>query len=81
MVSRVAIKLIDVYKIAISPLLPSSCRFDPTCSKYMRDAVELYGALPGIMIGIRRIFRCHPWNVGGFDPVPVKNGYSQKHSK
>ncbi|MQG21039.1 MAG: membrane protein insertion efficiency factor YidD [SAR202 cluster bacterium] len=78
MVSRITIKLIDVYKVAISPLLPSSCRFEPTCSMYMRDGIELHGALIGTIMGVRRILRCHPWSVGGFDPVPMKSRYSKK---
>ncbi|MCL0043127.1 membrane protein insertion efficiency factor YidD [Dehalococcoidia bacterium] len=78
MLSRIAIKIIDVYKVAISPLLPSSCRFEPTCSMYTRDAVELHGVLLGAIMGARRIFRCHPWSVGGFDPVPMKNRFSRK---
>lgn len=57
------------YKYAISPLLPSACRFHPTCSEYMTEAVERYGAARGVWLGIKRIARCHPLNRGGFDPV------------
>ena len=47
----------------------STCRFSPTCSQYTFDAVKKYGALKGILLGFRRIIRCHPWNKGGFDPL------------
>jgi putative membrane protein insertion efficiency factor len=57
------------YKRWISPLLPSACRYEPTCSEYMRQAVERYGVLRGVGKGIRRLLRCHPFHEGGFDPV------------
>lgn len=58
------------YKRFLSPLLPPMCRFEPTCSVYMMDAVKKYGALRGIWMGVRRLGRCHPFNPGGWDPVP-----------
>ena len=58
-----------MYKFALSPLLPSACRFYPTCSEYMRDAVEQYGAAKGVWKGLRRLLKCHPFHAGGFDPV------------
>jgi putative membrane protein insertion efficiency factor len=61
--------LLRFYKRWISPLLPSACRFEPTCSEYMRQAVERYGVLRGLGMGIRRLLRCHPFHEGGFDPV------------
>lgn len=57
------------YKRWISPLLPSACRFEPTCSEYMRQAVERYGVFRGVGMGIRRLLRCHPFHEGGYDPV------------
>jgi putative membrane protein insertion efficiency factor len=57
------------YKRWISPVLPSSCRFHPTCSEYMKEAVERYGVVKGVALGIRRLLRCHPFQAGGFDPV------------
>jgi uncharacterized protein len=59
-----------LYKRWISPALPSSCRFHPTCSEYAREAVARYGAVKGMWIGIRRLARCHPLCQGGIDPVP-----------
>ncbi|HLH39606.1 MAG TPA: membrane protein insertion efficiency factor YidD [Bryobacteraceae bacterium] len=57
------------YKRWISPMLPSACRYYPTCSQYMLQAVEKYGAARGICMGIMRLARCHPFHAGGFDPV------------
>jgi hypothetical protein len=57
------------YKLFISPLLPSACRFHPTCSEYMLDAVRKYGTARGVWLGLRRLSRCHPFHEGGFDPV------------
>ena len=65
----IAIGLIRVYKLVISPLLPSACRFHPTCSEYMKDAIEKHGVLKGVGMGLRRLSRCHPFHHGGFDPV------------
>jgi len=58
------------YKLLISPLLPSACRYRPTCSEYMMDAVEQHGVLRGVWIGLKRLARCHPFHDGGYDPVP-----------
>jgi hypothetical protein len=57
------------YKLAISPLLPSSCRFYPTCSEYMMQAVEKHGAGRGVWMGAKRLLRCRPFHAGGYDPV------------
>jgi len=62
-------KLLRVYKLALSPLLPSACRFSPTCSQYMAEAVHRYGAGRGVWLGLRRLLRCHPFQAGGLDPV------------
>jgi uncharacterized protein len=62
--------LLRGYKRFLSPLLPPMCRFEPTCSIYMMQAIEKYGALRGTWLGIRRLSRCHVFNPGGWDPVP-----------
>lgn len=61
---------IRFYQIAISPLLPSACRFTPTCSQYAVEALRRHGPLKGGWLAIRRICRCHPWGGSGYDPVP-----------
>ena len=66
----VALFLLRFYKRFISPLLPPMCRFEPTCSVYTMQAVEKYGVVRGVWLGIRRLSRCHPFNPGGWDPVP-----------
>ncbi|HVX67742.1 MAG TPA: membrane protein insertion efficiency factor YidD [Bryobacteraceae bacterium] len=65
----VVVGLLRAYKTFLSPLLPSACRFYPTCSEYMLQAVERYGAARGVWLGTRRLLRCHPFHEGGFDPV------------
>lgn len=77
---------IRAYQILIRPVLHalggpnSGCRYTPSCSHYFLEAVELHGALKGSYLGIRRIFRCHPWGGCGYDPVPQSKG-SQNHSQ
>jgi len=66
---RVLIGLLRGYKLVLSPLLPSACRYYPTCSVYMQEAIQKYGVLRGIWMGIKRIGRCHPFHEGGYDPV------------
>ncbi|HEV2181892.1 MAG TPA: membrane protein insertion efficiency factor YidD [Gemmatimonadaceae bacterium] len=66
----VLIFLVRGYQVALSPLLPSSCRFMPSCSAYAVEAIERHGALHGSWLTVRRLARCHPFCVGGYDPVP-----------
>lgn len=63
------ILILKGYKLLISPLLPSACRYYPTCSEYMLDAVAKHGAIKGIWMGLKRLGRCHPFHEGGYDPV------------
>ncbi|WP_189388599.1 membrane protein insertion efficiency factor YidD [Bacterioplanes sanyensis] len=62
--------LIRFYRVAISPLIPSRCRYYPTCSSYADEAVRRYGVVRGGSMAIKRILRCHPWASHGYDPVP-----------
>jgi putative membrane protein insertion efficiency factor len=66
----VLIGLVRLYQGAISPYFPNACRHTPTCSQYMVEAVQKYGATRGGWLGIKRIGRCHPWGTHGYDPVP-----------
>ena len=66
---RIIIRLIILYRKTISPLKKPTCRFIPTCSKYALESVEKYGAIKGAYLAMRRIFRCHPFNQGGYDPL------------
>lgn len=61
---------IRLYQMVVSPYLPTSCRYAPTCSNYSREAVQRYGAVKGSWMGIKRLARCHPLGSKGFDPVP-----------
>ena len=65
----ILVKSLRVYKVCLSPFLPSACRFQPTCSEYMREAIEKKGAVKGVWMGLRRLSRCHPLHRGGYDPV------------
>lgn len=62
--------LVRGYQVVLSPLLPASCRYYPTCSHYAIEALEKHGALRGGWLAVKRISRCHPFRPGGFDPVP-----------
>ena len=67
---KLAIVPIQFYRYAISPLMANHCRFFPSCSCYALEAIEIHGLLRGSWLTVRRLGRCHPWNAGGFDPVP-----------
>jgi putative membrane protein insertion efficiency factor len=66
---KLIVAILRLYKLALSPLLPSACRYYPSCSEYMRQAVEKYGPVRGVWMGIKRVARCHPFHQGGLDPV------------
>jgi len=71
-VTAAATALIRLYQLTISRALPSSCRFYPSCSEYTRQAIERHGLLRGGWLGVKRLARCHPFNPGGYDPVPAR---------
>ena len=70
LVNYLLIGLVEFYRYALSPLKPSTCRFYPTCSMYMLQALRRYGPLKGSYLGIKRILKCHPFHKGGYDPLP-----------
>jgi putative membrane protein insertion efficiency factor len=67
------ILIVRIYQWIISPLLPPVCRYEPTCSHYMIESIQIWGPLKGSYLGIKRIMRCHPWGGNGHDPVPPKS--------
>jgi uncharacterized protein len=71
--------LIRLYQWTLSPLLGPRCRFYPSCSQYVFEAVEVHGVLRGLWLGARRLARCHPLHPGGFDPVPGHQCKEARH--
>lgn len=77
---KIMLVMIKFYRYAISPLFPPTCRFYPTCSSYSYQAIQEYGALKGGWLSIKRIVKCHPFNPGGYDPVPHQhNDHKEEH--
>jgi len=70
LLAYIPILLIKLYQIFLSPYLPNSCRFTPTCSVYSVEALKKHGFFKGLWLSVRRISRCHPWGGHGYDPVP-----------
>jgi len=70
LLSHIFIFIIKLYQWFISPMLPNSCRFNPTCSKYGVEALQKHGPFKGFYLTIKRISKCHPWGSSGYDPVP-----------
>lgn len=68
---RLPYHLIRAYQRFLSPLLPATCRYQPTCSHYAAESLQVHGLLRGGLLALKRILRCHPWHPGGFDPVPT----------
>lgn len=66
---KLLIYVIRFYQVAISPWFPASCRYVPTCSVYMIEAIRKYGVWRGVWLGLKRIARCHPWGGSGYDPL------------
>ncbi|GMR05184.1 MAG: membrane protein insertion efficiency factor YidD [Thermodesulfobacteriota bacterium] len=78
MVKRPLMLLIFLYKRLVSPVLPRSCRFYPTCSEYAYGAISHHGAIKGLFLSAKRLLKCHPFNPGGFDPVPASEDVYKK---
>ncbi len=76
--SSVLVGLVKFYQGAISPLFPGTCRYTPTCSQYMIEALKIHGPVTGLWMGIKRLLRCHPWGGSGYDPVPKKELHEHK---
>ena len=70
--ARLLILLIRVYQVVVSPLIPSACRFYPSCSAYTVEALHKHSLGRGLWLGLRRLLKCHPFHPGGFDPIPVR---------
>ncbi len=70
MIRKVLIGFIRLYQLVLSPWLPTSCRFTPSCSQYGVEAIRRHGAIKGTALTLGRISRCHPWGGSGYDPVP-----------
>lgn len=70
---KIILFFIKFYQICISPFLGKNCRFIPTCSAYTYEAIEIHGIIKGVYLGVKRILKCHPYNEGGYDPIPPKN--------
>lgn len=73
--SKFLIGLVNIYRYLISPIIGPRCRFYPTCSTYMIEAIQLHGPIKGTWLGLKRLGRCHPYNEGGYDPVPGACGH------
>lgn len=74
---RMLVGLFRFYKRAISPYLPPACRFEPSCSVYAAEAVEVHGAVRGLWLAVKRLARCQPFSRGGFDPVPAPRRHTR----
>ena len=70
LIRKILILPIRFYQKFISPMLGHNCKYYPTCSEYMAQAIDIHGPIKGLWLGTKRILRCHPWAKGGYDPVP-----------
>ncbi len=78
--TKIAIGLVRFYQAALSPYFPDSCRYDPTCSQYMIEAIKEWGLWKGMGLGLKRLGSCHPWGKLGYDPVPKKTQSTKTNS-
>ena len=78
--STLLVWLLRAYQLLLSPMLGQNCRFYPSCSSYAIEAIRAHGAARGALLALRRVCRCHPWNDGGFDPVPPKRDSQSSQS-
>ena len=76
--NKILIFLVKCYQKILSPLCHGVCRYTPSCSAYMIQAIQIHGCIKGVYLGIRRILRCHPWGGSGYDPVPPKSKEENK---
>ena len=74
------ILLVRAYQVTLSPLFSGCCRFEPSCSNYMIEALQRHGVFKGLYLGIRRLLRCHPFGGSGYDPVPEEFHFFKKHA-
>ena len=81
LIQKIPLGLIRGYRYVVSPLLPPSCRFTPSCSCYAMEAIETHGTLRGLLLSFCRILRCHPFCQGGYDPVPPVKGDTDNSNK
>ena len=79
--ARIAIAPIRFYQRAISPLLPPSCRFYPSCSQFAVEAIQLHGAIKGTAMATWRLLKCGPWHPGGYDPVRPRRTKPHEHDR
>lgn len=77
-INNIFLILIRIYKKAISPFLPKACRFEPTCSSYAEQAFQRFGVIKAFQLTVFRLFKCHPFHEGGFDPCPQPDGHNHK---
>ena len=72
---RVGLFLVRAYQVTVGPLFAGACRFEPSCSNYMIEAIEVHGAVKGVLLGLWRLLRCHPFGKSGYDPVPPRGSW------
>ncbi len=77
MVRQALIALVRMYQVCLSPIMGGACRFEPSCSNYMIEALKVHGALKGVILGVWRILRCHPFGKYGYDPVPPRGAWQE----